>query len=250
MQWRSLVMIPLMLAVAACAGKYPYPAQYVSPYEVSPRSIAQPPIKGSAEYAQEVRDIVALQATLTPEQIATVKHEDRISPDKMLYPVVGEQFSEASYPVLYDFLKRVASDSWRIGDSARDYWQSPRPWYTESSVQLHVEPIYSYGYPSGHTTTFGSWAYVLGDLMPQHREAFLQHAWSVAENRIKGGAHYPHDIAGGKAMAKAVYVGLQKNPEYQQAFAAALAEVKAGPAVRRVVVPTPHGKGHAHAPCH
>jgi len=231
-----------MLLVAACASKYPYPPQYVDSYTVSPRSIPQPPAQGTAEYNAEVREIVALQASLTPEQIAAIKHEDKITPDKMLYPVLGEQYSEANYPVLYDFLRKVASDSWRIGDDARDYWKSPRPWYTESAVKLHVEPIYSYGYPSGHTTTFGSWAYVLADLFPEHGDAFFTHAWSVAGNRIGGGAHYPHDIRGGKMMAAATYSAMKQVPAYQRDFDAALAEIKAKRGMKKKKCNCLHGK--------
>ncbi len=227
MQLRHLVLIPLIL-IAACTSKYPFPPQYVSSFEVNPRSIPIPPQRHSKEYNAEVEHIVELQSTLTPEEIVLVKHQDQISPDKMIVPVMGKQYSEERYPVLYDFMKKVASDSWRIGDDARDYWKSPRPWYTEQRVKLHVEPIYSYGYPSGHTTTFGSWAYVLSDLFPAKREAFFEQAWAAGGNRIKGGAHYPHDIAGGKAMAAAVYEGLLKNDAYQRDFEAARAEIKAG----------------------
>lgn len=228
MQLRHLALVPLMF-IAACSGsKYPYPSTYVSPFEVSARSIPAPPQRHSAEYNKEVDDIVALQSKLTPEEIAEVKHQDQISPDKMLYPVVGKAYNETRYPMTYEFLKKVASDSWRIGDSARDYWKSPRPWYTERRVKLHVEPIYSYGYPSGHTTTFGTWAYVLGDLFPHKREAFLEQAWRTGENRIRGGAHYYHDIAGGKALAAAIHDRLQKVPAYQRDLAAARAEIKRG----------------------
>lgn len=232
MQLRHLALVPIIL-IAACTSKYPFPSQYVSPHEVSARSIPIPPARYSAEYNEGVESIVALQSQLSAEDLVQIKHQDHISPDKMLVPVLGEQYSEERYPVLYDFMKKVASDSWRIGDSARDYWKSPRPWYTESRVRLYVEPIYSYGYPSGHTTTFGTWAYVLADLFPAKREQFFEQAWSTAANRIKGGAHYPHDIHGGKLMAKAVYQGMTQQASYQKDFAAALAEVKAGGRVKQ-----------------
>lgn len=228
MRYRHLLLIPF-LALGACAeSKYPYPAQYVSSMDVPPTVLTAPPAKDSAEYRHEVQEIVALQASLTPAQIAEIKHQDQIVPENIVIPVLGERYSEARYPALYDFLKRAASDSWRIGDNARDYWKSPRPWYTERSVKLYVEPIYSYGYPSGHTTTFGNWAYILGDLFPAKREAFLNQAWSVGGNRIGGGAHYPHDIRGGKALAAITYEAMKDVPAYREAFAAAKAEIAKG----------------------
>lgn len=232
MKFRYLLLLPLLL-VAACTSKYPYPPQYVSSYEVSPRSIPIPPARYSREYNDEVEHILALQSKLTSDEITLIKNQDQITPDKIVIPVLGAQYNEQRYPKLYAFLKKVASDSWRIGDDARDYWRSPRPWYTERSVKLYVEPIYTYGYPSGHTTTFGSWAYVLADLFPNKRDAFFEQAWGAGSNRIKGGAHYPHDIAGGKRMAKAVYEAMLRQPQYQHDYAEAKAEIRAGGVIKQ-----------------
>lgn len=214
MQLRILLLPILLLAACAPEVKYPYPAQYVSSAEVPPTSIPAPPRKGSAEYAREVDQIVAIQNALTPAQIKTIKDQITIKPEVIVLPVLGGKYTEAKYPQLYDLLKRTASDAWRIGDTTRFYWQSPRPWYAEPRVKRHVEAILTPGYPSGHTTTFGTWAYALGDLFPAKREALLDYAWSVGGNRIAGGAHYPHDIAGGKLLAKAVYEQMQVQPEY------------------------------------
>lgn len=245
MKSRHLLLLPFLL-IAACTSKYPYPPQYVSSYEVSPRSIPIPPARHSAEYNQEVDSIVAIQSKLTPEEIKLIKHQDQISPDKMVVPVLGAQYSKDNYPVMYDFLNKVASDSWRIGDDARDYWRSPRPWYTERRVKLYVEPIYTYGYPSGHTTTFGTWAYVLSDLFPAKRDAFFTQAWGAGANRIKGGAHFPHDIAGGKRMAEAVYDAMAREPEYQRDLAAVKAELRAGGAAKHAQ-PCRAGMKHCNA---
>ncbi len=228
MRYRHLLIAPLLL-LAACAGdKYPYPPQYVDSHDVPATVLMAPPAKGSATYNSEVAEIIALQARLTPAQIAAIQHEDHIAPDKILYPVLGARYSAVNYPVLYDFLNRAASDSWRIGDDARNYWKSPRPWYAEPAVKSYVEPLRAYGYPSGHTTTFGTWAYILADLFPKKADAFFKQAWSVGNHRIGGGAHYPHDIAGGKTMALAVFDAMRERPSYQQDFARAKAEIAAG----------------------
>ena len=214
MQLRILLLPILLLAACSPEVKYPYPAQYVSSAEVPPTSIPAPPRKGSTEYAREVEQIVAIQSTLTPEQITIIQNQIAIKPEVIVLPVLGAKYTEAHYPQLYDLLKRTASDAWRIGDTTRLYWQSPRPWYTEPRVKRYVEVILTPGYPSGHTATFGTWAYALGDLFPAKREELLDYAWSVGGNRIAGGAHYPHDIAGGKLLAKAVYEQMQVQPEY------------------------------------
>jgi acid phosphatase (class A) len=236
MRLRSLILIPLLM-VAACepatASKYPFPPQYLSGADVPPQSIPAPPKKGSAEYNREVDEIVAIQSKLTAKDIAEIQHQIDIKPELIVYPVLGEQYNEANYPKLYALLKHVASDSWRIGDETRVYWKSPRPWYTESRVKRHVEVILTPGYPSGHTTTFGSWAYVLSDLFPEKADALFTKAWSVGGNRIAGGAHYPHDIVGGKALAAAIYYQLEADPKYRADLAAVRAELTRGGSVKQ-----------------
>lgn len=227
MKLRHLILVPFLFLAASCASKYPYPPQFVSTDTVSVRSIPQPPAKYSPEYEAEIREIVAMQATLTPVQKKEIAHQDQIRPEVMLEPVLGSRYREAEYPALYALLKHAASDAWRIRDETADYWQSPRPWYADQRVDLYVEPIYSYGYPSGHTTTFGVWAYVLADLFPQHADAFFAQAWSVGGNRIKGGAHFPHDIQGGKQLAAAVYSKMSVTPRFRTEFEAALKEIHA-----------------------
>jgi acid phosphatase (class A) len=226
MKFRYLLIAPLLLLATACGSKYPFPPQFVSTQEVSERSIPAPPEKGSRAYDAEIVQIIALQATLTPAQLQAITHQDEIRPQVMIEPVLGTRYDEAQYPAFYTLLRHAASDAWRIRDETADYWKSPRPWYADPRVALHVEPIYSYGYPSGHTTTFGVWAYVLADLFPQHAQAFFDHAWGVADNRIKGGAHFPHDIQGGKQLAAAIYARMQLTPEFRKEFAAAQAELR------------------------
>lgn len=246
MQWRRLLAVATLSLVAACSsGPYPYPPQFADSFTVSPRSIPQPPARYSDEYNREIDSIIAMQATLTPAELVEIKHQDRISPDKLLYPVVGERYSQQNYPALYQLLNRAASDAWRVGDETRAYWQSPRPWYADSRVALHVEPIYSPGYPSGHTTTFGVMAYVMADLMPQKADAFFTQAWSMGGNRIKGGAHFPHDIAGGKQLSAALYDAMRRNPAFADALEDARMEIRSG-GKRHARAVTPGAVAHCH----
>lgn len=228
MQWRRFVTIPLLLLAAACASTYPYPPQFVTSYEVSPRSIPQPPAKYSKEYNAEIAQIMDRQAHLTPEQLKLIYAEDSIVPERIVQPVLGTNYTAENHPALYTLLKHAASDAWRIGDETRAYWQSPRPWYADSHVRLFVPPIYSYGYPSGHTATYGTWAWILSDLVPAKREQFFTTAYAVAENRINGGAHFPHDIEGGKQLAAAIYTKMTEQPTFQAEFAAVKAELALG----------------------
>lgn len=217
-------VLPLLLLAAACGSKYPYPPQYLSPGDVSERAIPAPPIKDSAEYDAALDSILVIQKKLTPEELAAMHHQDQIRPEVIVQPILGAGVTEATHPALYTLLKHAASDAWRIRDVTADYWHSPRPWYADPRVALHVEPIYAYGYPSGHTTTFGVWAHILSDLYPAHADRLFEFAWGVANNRIKGGAHFPFDIEGGKRLAWLIYDRMTQVPQFRQEFDAAKME--------------------------
>jgi acid phosphatase (class A) len=222
----SIIALSLML-LSACGGTdYPYPPQFVSPVEVPAQSIPAPPAKGSAQYNKEIDGIIALQSKLTEKDYAPAQMQDVIIPQKMVQPVLGQQFDPEHYPALYTLLKHAGSDAWRISDATEEYWKSPRPWYADDRVQLHVTPIYQYGYPSGHTVTFRVWAHVLADLMPSKREAFFKQAWNTGHNRIVAGVHFPHDIEGGKKLAAAIYEKMHQQPQFQREFEAAKAELR------------------------
>lgn len=231
---RHFLFSSLLVVLAACGSvdKYPYPPQFVDVDAVPTRALDAPPAKFSAEYNNEIKTIIARQAKLTDAQKEVIAAENHISPEMIVYPVLGKQYSQERYPALYALLKHAASDAWRIGDAAQDYWQSPRPWYADSRVQLLVPSITRPGYPSGHTTTNTVWAYVLAELFPEKREQLLARALEIGNHRIDGGAHFPHDIAGGRKLAKIIYYKMRETDAYRSELSAARDELKEVPRTR------------------
>lgn len=237
------VVIPALFLFAACAqiheltnatvDKYPYGPQFVAPTDLPERALSTPPTKGSPVFEQEIKDIMALQARLQPDQKAAIVAEDHISPEMIVLPVLGAQYTEEKYPALYKLLKHAASDAWRICDVEQDVYQSPRPWTVDERVQLIAPKIVRYGYPSGHTTTNTVWAYILGDIYPDQRDQFIARANDIAQHRVEGGVHFPHDVAGGKDLAGQIYGKMQVNAKFKEELAAAKAELG-------VVKPTIH----------
>jgi len=203
---------------ALTGDKYPYPPQYTSTAELPvATTLKGPEKKGTEPYEKEVKQIMALQARLTDAEKAEILKEDKIKPEMMVLPVLGAQYTEDAYPKLYALLKRAASDAWRIGDENQDYWKSPRPWMAEPErVQLIAPRIERFGYPSGHTTTNTTWAYVLSELFPAQRDQFIARANNIAQHRIEGGVHFPHDVAGGQELAAQIFGKMQVNPEFQK----------------------------------
>lgn len=227
MKIQRFLLVPLLLLVAACAREpYPYPPQYVASEEISPRVLPQPPLPYSKKYNQEIETIIEEQKDLSDVDRRVIKEESHITPEMIVVPVLGEKYSEERYPALYTLLKHAASDTWRIGDRVQDYWHSPRPWYADGRVELVVPSITRPGYPSGHTSTNTVWAYILGDLFPAKRAALMDRATKIGYHRVMGGAHFPHDVAGGKMLAKAVFTKMKTKRAYKKEFAAARYELK------------------------
>ncbi len=218
MHVRKLSVLILAALLAACASqpssKYPYPPQFVSPDQVNVYTLPAPPQPGSTQYKHEIKDILAMQKQLTPEEIAAIQGEIHISPQMLVEPVLGEQFTPENLPKLYALLDHAQSDAWRIGDTIQEHWNETRPWLADARVKRYVEEIHRPGYPSGHTTTNTTWALILGDMMPQQQDKLVARASEIGHHRVEGGAHFPHDIEQGRKLAHVIYQRMQMSPTF------------------------------------
>jgi acid phosphatase (class A) len=207
--------------------RFPFPPQFVEPRDIAMDTLKPPPAPDSAEFKRSLEGIIALQKKLSAKEKEAILHEDHMSPEMIVLPVLGEEYTAEKYPALYTLLRHAASDAWRICDMTQEYWKSPRPWNADPRVEALANKLARPGYPSGHTTTNTVWAHVLSDLFPNKRSALLTRAYGVAGNRIKAGAHFPHDVEGGKILAKAVYEKMRTSKAYQRELEAAKEELKA-----------------------
>ena len=228
---RSLILATCLLATACADSKFPYPPQFVSTDDVSVAALPTPPAADSKKFKNELNQIVALQKKLTQKEKNTIAEEGPVVPEMIVLPVLGKNYSEAKYPALYTLLRHVGSDSWRISDAAKEHWKAPRPFHVDNRIQPYAEPLKSYGYPSGHTTTGHVWAGVLSEIFPAKKAALTKRAGQIAQHRVSGGLHFPYDVAGGKTLAATIVAKLKNNPDYQHELAAAKAELKS-PAVK------------------
>ena len=89
-----------------------------------------------------------------------------------------------------------------------------------------MRPSISGSYPSGHTTNATLAAIVMGDIVPEKRDAIWQRAADYSHSRVVGGMHYPNDLFGGKLAGTAIAVALQSRPEFKADFAAARRELR------------------------
>lgn len=228
---RHWLIVPALLALSACAGgdKFPFPPQFVDVNDVPPTALAAPPAPDSAIQKKEIRHIIAAQSKLSDAQKKAMMHEDSITPSMIVGPILGERYSEATHPKLFNLMRRAASDAWRIGDTTQEYWNRTRPWLADDRVELLVKRITRPSYPSGHTVTNHVWAHLLSELYPTKRKALFARAHEVGSNRMLGGVHFPSDIAAGKKLAAIIYKEMRADPTFQRELAAVRAEAKSSP---------------------
>ncbi len=221
-----LLLAGLLAACGTEPAKFPYPPQFVEPSKVSVHMLEAPPQPGSRAHKQAIEDILVMQRDLTPAEIADIKQEVKILPQMLVEPVLGDAFTPEAFPQLYTLLRHAGSDAWRINDMLQDHWGEVRPWLADKRIARYVEPITRPGYPSGHTVTNHVWAHILADLMPCEEDALFERAYAVGHNRVLGGAHFPHDVAAGKKLAKIIYHRMLENDAFQEERMAAWEEIQ------------------------
>lgn len=241
---RYFLVVLGLLALAACApqSKYPFSAQYTSPNEVPARLLEVPPAPHSAKWEAAICDIANRQSGITEADIRQLRKEMPVKPEMMVQALWGKDVTRETHPVLYDFLRKTGSDAWRIGDYAKEYWGTTRPWLADARVQLFVDPIYSHAYPSGHTTTSHVWAAVLSTLAPNAEKKLFARADEVAQHRILAGAHYIHDVNGGKRLAEQITQRFKRSTQYAKDLAKVQKELAKKPLPKVVYVAHPRPK--------
>ena len=185
-------------------------------------SIPDAPAPGSPADLDDLAGVLQAQAARTPAQAAQVLAEQNFSP-KLFQPVLGFDFSKKGEPEIYALIEAAERQAGGVITAAKNKWQRPRPF----RAHPEVHPVYEAGglsYPSGHSTAAYTLAVLLGTIFPDKKDALLQQAAEIAQNRVIGGVHYPSDIAAGKNLGQAIALAILANPDFQKRLAAAKAQ--------------------------
>lgn len=93
-------------------------------------------------------------------------------------------------------------------------YNRPRPHILKAAIAPILDVPHHPAYPSGHSTQAHFLAYILGELHPESRDAYLVRADEIAHHREVAGLHYPSDGVAGALLAKQYFDALHKDPAF------------------------------------
>lgn len=223
----------LALGLLACAGG---PPGYLSAEEL-PDGVAllpAPPALGSpARALDEQRASAALALQGSPRWALAAADAD------LRWPRAAGTFScaltvpisEVETPRLYALLRRSQSDGSRSTRAAKARWGRARPFAVNQQPVCVPRDRFALAfdgsYPSGHATVGWVWALVLGEVLPERREALLARGRAFGESRVVCNVHWESDVEQGRALAEAVVERLHRSAAFRADVEAARAELAA-----------------------
>lgn len=209
-------------------GAAPKAQPFTSAKEIDLLTIlAPPPANGSAKMQSELAEVLSVQVTLTPEQVARAQADVEENIWRFADAVNSPSFNPEKLPQFDAFFKRVFKSEGAVTDPAKKVFNRPRPFQYSDLVHPAVKPSTSGAYPSGHATSSTLAAIVLSNMLPEKRREIMARAWEFAENRIVGGMHYRTDIEAGHIAGSIIAYHIMGKGEFQKEYAVARDEVRA-----------------------
>jgi len=184
-----------------------------------------PPADDSAQTKAELKELLEIQATRTPEQekAAVADAEENVW---RFADVMGPDFTPAKLPKTAALFDRVIATEDVVDDHAKKAFNRPRPYMLDEQIHPLLKKSKSGSWPSGHSTVGYLMATVLGDLVPEKRNALFARASVYAENRLVAGFHYRSDTVMSRTGAALIAQKMAEQPDFQAEFDAAKTELR------------------------
>jgi PAP2 superfamily protein len=177
-----------------------------------------PPAFGSAQFLEELREVYAVSRSLTPEQMAVASFwadgAGTATPAGHWNAIALELLDDVGFGTrrsarLFAALNTAQADAFiACWDSKFAYW-SLRP---VTAIRSLIDPGWSSliatppfpSYVSGHSTTSGAAATVLGRFFPRQARELARRAEEAAVSRLYGGIHYRSDNERGLRLGRRI----------------------------------------------
>jgi len=133
------------------------------------------------------------------------------------YEVFGNQFDTKEYPKTKKLLNNIMREM-RIAEfTAKNHFLRARPRQLESQLKP-LKKMSSSSFASGHTLWAYMQAYLMGALIPEKRDEFLDLAYNIGFSREILGVHYPSDEEASRKFAHQLLLKMWEKPKFMQDF--------------------------------
>ncbi len=211
---------------------------YLTPAQIDPSRLLEPPAKDGSEMQQgEMAAVKRLIKARTPERFAQAKWDAAHEDAAPFAATIGPAFNLQKLPATARLLQSVLADQAIAASTAKDYFHRKFPVTAEmpssygewtcDTVDRKPDSRPLRSYPSGHATLGYSVGVVLAALIPEKSQAILMRAADYAYSREVCGDHYHSDVEASRALGTAVGVLLVNNSALRPQFDAAKAELRA-----------------------
>ncbi|GEP57840.1 acid phosphatase [Reyranella soli] len=221
---RRLLLLALLAVPLAASAREP---TYITAQELDLVSILPPPVvAGSAADREQLAVVLRAQRTASPERIEQARRDADESVDTMFAAVLGKALPASALPATTRLFARLEDTEDAVVAPTKTAFKRVRPYLSDPEIKALVRPSITGSYPSGHTTHITASSIVMGDIVPEKRDAIWERAHDYAWSRVIAGMHYPNDLDGGRLTGTAIAVALRNRPEFKADFDAAKRELR------------------------
>jgi acid phosphatase (class A) len=218
----ALVLISLALVYTA------FGANFVAPEQVDlHKLLVPPPADASSHTKAEIDELLSIQRDRTREAAAEAATDAADRSIFRLGYMLGAGFTRERLPIVASFFERLGEDGMNVVDQAKRTWSRSRPFELNADIRpCCVVQSGSVSYPSGHAALGYLNAIVLGNMIPEKREAIFERAAQYGANRMVCGVHYSSDVEAGRISGTVIAAFAMQNPAFQQEFNKARDELR------------------------
>ena len=194
-------------------------ALFIEPTGIDVATVIPPaPADDSPAGLADLETVLAIQADRTPAQLKRVERVANQTIFSFSTPVLGPWFTAENLPKTAAFFKTITQESYAVATTGKRLWTRPRPHLRDPHVVPHPRASRSAAYPSGHSSDAATWAIILDELYPDHRDAFAAQVREVMWCRVLGGSHFPSDTTAGRILGEAIGREMLKSPAMKPAL--------------------------------
>lgn len=187
-----------------------------------------PPAPDSAQTKAELAELLELQKTRTPADVAAAQ-ADRKKSVARFYTALGVDTEHPpKLPRLESLIDDVEHDIGPYVRAAKTRFRRLRPFEIEPRLEPCIDDVKGdLSYPSGHATYGYVLAELLSRMVPERHIVLDKRADEFARQRMVCGVHFRSDLEAGRKAAQWLASHLEDEPAYNRDANAAMNELRA-----------------------